>query len=239
MNSISILLVEDDPALALEIEMIISVLGYRYMGNTRSSVQALKAMDKEKPDLIIMDIAIEGDIDGITLAESINSFDIPIIFITGIEDPSFFERAKKIPHSAYIVKPFHSLTLRSAIEKALPNSENSENDFDNNKGLLLKSGNRFYKILLDEILLIKVEGNYCYFFTKEKKFVLKLSMKKVLKKINYHKLFLKIHRNYVIHKKAITNFNSKDSTISVNGNNIPVGRNYREKVMKILKEVLK
>ncbi len=239
MNSISILVVEDDPAIALEMEMIISVLGYRFMGNARSSVQALKEMDKEKPDLIIMDIAIEGDIDGITLAESISSFNIPIIFITGIEDSSFFDRAQKIPHSAYLVKPFHSLTLRSAIEKALQNAENTFDKLDDKKGLLLKSGNRFYKILLDEILLINVEGNYCYFFTKEKKFVLKLSMKRVLKKINDGKIFLKIHRNYVIHKKAITNFNSKDSTISVNGNNVPVGRIYREKVMKVLKEVLK
>ncbi len=239
MNSISILVVEDDPAVALEMEMIISVLGYRYLGNARSSVQAIKAMEKEKPDLILMDIAIEGDIDGITLAESINSIGIPIIFITGIEDPSFFERAQKIPHSAYLVKPFHSLTLRSAIINALPKSKNSYNNPDDKKGLLLKSGNRFYKVLLDDILFINVEGNYCYFFTKEKKFVLKLSMKKVLKKINEHKIFLKIHRNYVIHKQAITNFNSKDGTISVNGNNVPVGRIYREKVMKVLKEVLK
>ena len=238
MNSISILVVEDDLAVALEMEMIISKLGYKYMGNARSSVQAIKAMDKEKPDLIIMDIAIEGDIDGITLAESITSFNIPIIFITGIEDPNLFERAKKIPYSGYLVKPFHSLTLRSAIEKAIPISENSFNNLDDKKGLLLKSGNRFYKILLNEILFINVEGNYCYFFTKEKKFVLKLSMKRVLEKINDYKVFLKIHRNYVVHKKAITNFNSKDSTIFINGINIPVGRNYREQVMKVLKEVL-
>lgn len=238
MNSICILVVEDDPAIALEVEMIISVLGYKYLGNARSSSQAIKLMEQEKPDLIIMDIAIEGDIDGITLAESINAVSIPIIFVTGIEDINYFDRAQKIPHAAYIVKPFHSLTLRSAIEKALVNSKKSLSNIDEKKRLLLKSGNRFYKISLDEILFITVEGNYCYFFTQEKKFVLKLSMKKVINKINKEKKFLKVHRNFVINKKAITNFNSKDSTISVNENNVLVGRNYREKVMLVLKETL-
>jgi DNA-binding LytR/AlgR family response regulator len=87
--------------------------------------------------------------------------------------------------------------------------------------------------------MINVEGNYCYFFTKEKKIVLKLSMKRVLKQINNYNNFLKIHRSYVLNIKVVTNFNSKDNTISVIGIDVPVGRIYRGKIMKVLKEILK
>ena len=199
MNSIRILVVEDDPGIALEIEMIIAELGYQYLGNPRSSDEAIKAIDLEKPDLIIMDIVIEGEMDGITVAETINSNNVPVIFITGNQNPSFFERAKKTFYSAYIVKPFHSITLQSAIEKALLSTQNFSNQSEEENGLLVKNGNKFQKILLEEILWIKVDGNYCYFFTINKKYVLKLSMKKVLVLINKQDKFLKIHRNLNYH----------------------------------------
>ena len=112
------------------------------------------------------------------------------------------------------------------------------NQSEEENGLLVKNGNKFQKILLEEILWIKVDGNYCYFFTINKKYVLKLSMKKVLVLINKQDKFLKIHRNYVIQKKFINNYNSKKEIINLDKVDIPVGRIYKEAVMEILKKVL-
>lgn len=238
MNPISILVVEDDPGIALEIEIIISELGYQFLGNPRSSVEAIKAIDLKKPDLIIMDIDLEDEMDGITVAETINSINIPIIFITGIEDPSVFERAKNTFYNAYLIKPFHSLTLRSAIENAIKNTQNSSNQTNEEKGILVKNGNRFQRLLLEEILWIKVDGNYCYFFTVDKKYILKLSMKRVLALINMENKFVQVHRNHVIQKKMINNYNSKKEVTKINNVDIPVGRIYKDEVMKILKQVL-
>lgn len=236
MNTISILVVEDDASFALEIEMMIAELGYRYLGNPRTSTQALQAIAKEKPDLIIMDVNIEGDIDGIGVAQKIKSINLPVIFITGFEDTESFERAQNTFHTAYLIKPFHLLTLRSAIEKALLDTRNPSNVLKEEKGLLLKNNNTLHKIPFDEIIYVEVDGNYCYFFTAEKKFALKLSMKKVSHKINQQDKFIQIHRKYLVHKKQITNYNAKDRTIRILDHDLPVGRYFKDNVMDLLKE---
>ncbi len=235
MSLLSILVVEDDPSFALELEMMINELGYHYLGNPQTSNEAFKAIASKKPDLIIMDINIQNAIDGISIAENIQSSNIPIIFITGFESTEYFERAKKLQPAGYLVKPFHLLTLRGVIEKALIDYSLLPSKTTDNS-LLLKSNNTFHKVLIDNILWIQVDGNYCYFFTEEKKFVHKLSMKRVLNQINEKDKFLKIHRKYAIHKSQLKNFDSKNNTIHLNEEDIPVGRNYRNKVMEFLKE---
>ncbi len=237
MSAISILVVEDDLSFALEIEMMISELGYRFLGNPQTGEEALKAIASENPDLIIMDINIEGKVDGISVAEVIKTRKIPIIFITSFKSSDYFERAKKILPAGYLVKPFHLLTLRGVIEKALMDKSNSANTVEDDNSLLLKSSNTFHKVSLDEIRYIEVDGNYCYFFLKEKKFVLKQSLKRVIEQINKGNEFLKVHRKFVMHKKYITNFNAKTNTIHLNGVDISVGRQYRNDVLSVLKEI--
>ncbi len=237
MNAISILVVEDDLSFALEMEMMISELGYRFLGNPKTSDDAFKAIAKEKPDLIIMDINIQGKIDGISVAEVIQARNIPIIFITSFKSSDYFERAKKILPAGYLVKPFHLLTLRGVIEKVLPDIPNTSINKEDEHNLLLKSSNTFYRVSFDDILYIQVDGNYCYFFMEEKKFVLKRSLKRVIDQINKGNKFVRIHRKYVIHKKYIKNFNAKSNTIHLNGIDIPVGRQYKNNVMNILKEI--
>lgn len=235
MRKAGILVVEDDISFALELEMMIIELGYKYLGNPRTSIDASKAIASERPDLIIMDINIRGKMDGITLAEKIQIKNIPIIFITGFESSEYFDRAQKILPAGYLVKPFHLLSLRSVIKKAFLDRPEPLETAENIKSFVLRSNNTFHKVSLDSIMLIQVDGNYCYFFTKEKKFVLKLSLKRVLEQINQEDCFLKIHRKFVIHKSQIKNFNAKNSTINLDGRDIAVGRQYKSKVMEILK----
>lgn len=235
MSSISILIVEDEASFALELEMMIVKLGYQYLGNPQTSSEALRAIDAKEPDLIILDINIQGELDGISFAEKIQTRNIPIIFITSFESDDYFERAHKICPAGYLVKPFHIHTLRSVIEKAPINKLNLESQKEDKKSLILKSNNTLHKVPFDEIYYIEVDGNYCYFITKEKKFVLKVSLKRVLKQIDQEDIFLKVHRKFVVHKSCIKNFNSKDSYIQIAGNKITVGRQYRNLVLEILK----
>lgn len=236
MSAISILVVEDDVSFALEIEMMIVELGYNFLGNPRTSEEAFKAIASEKPDLIIMDINLQGEVDGIAVAENIQTRNIPIIFITSYESKEYFERAKKILPAGYLVKPFHLLTLRGVIENALMDFSNTHDKSDDDNILILKSSNTFHRVLIDDILYIQVDGNYCYFMMEGKKFVLKRSLKRVIAQINKENKFLKVHRKFLINKKFIKNFNSKDSTIRLNGVDISVGRQYRAEVLSILKE---
>ena len=224
-----ILVVEDNPNFALEIEMTIEEMGYQYLGNPKDGSQTLKAIEKVKPDLIILDININGDTDGISLAKEFEHKKIPVIFITGFESSEYFNRARETNHLAYLVKPFHMLTLRGAIEKAASLKEKS-------KALFVKNNNMFRKILIKEIKWVEVDGNYCFLFVEKKKHVVKMSLKKILQSINQENHFLQIHRNFVVRQKYITNYNSIKNAIKIDSNLIPVGRKYKSKVIALLKD---
>ena len=165
------------------------------------------------------------------MAKTFQQLKIPVIFITGFEGSEYFNRARETDHLAYLVKPFHMLTLRDAIENAVSLKKNS-------KTLLVKNNNKFRKILVKEIKWVEVDGNYCYLFVEEKKHVVKMSLRKILQSINQENRFLQIHRNYVVRQKYITNFNSIKNVIKIDSNFIPVGRKYKCKVMAFLKDDL-
>ena len=117
---VNILVVEDDKASAIILEKLIQKLGYRLVAIAEKGEEALNII-KEKPiDLILMDIALPGSIDGIETAKKIKKAkNIPIIYITAGEDQATFERAKESMPMDYIVKPFNSDSLRRSVEMAI------------------------------------------------------------------------------------------------------------------------
>ena len=233
--SFGILVVEDDASFALEVEMMIKELGYNFLGNPQNSFETLEAIVNERPDLIVLDININGGVDGITLAKAFAHKKIPVIYITGFKDPEYFKRAKETEHVAYLVKPFHMLTLRSAIEKAILKIQGLETTLEKPDAIFVKSDNVFHKISVTEIKWVEVNGNYCYLFAKDKKHVLKMSLTKMLQNINKQDIFLQIHRNFIVQQKFITNYNSKDHSIKIEDSKIPVGRKYKNQVIALLK----
>ena len=115
-----ILVVEDEVIVARTIASQLSQLGYIVTGKASSGKAAIHQASETQPDLILMDIVIKGDIDGITTASYIHEeLDIPIIFLTAYGDEHTLERAKVTQPFGYIVKPFTIKDLRIAIEIAL------------------------------------------------------------------------------------------------------------------------
>ena len=236
--SYGILVVEDDPSFALEVEMMIKELGYRYLGNPQNSFQTLEAIVEERPDLIILDIHINGGVDGITLAKAFAHKKIPVVYITGFENPENFNRAKETDHVAYLVKPFHLLTLRSILEKAASKIQGIESSSENSDTIIVKTNHILHKILVTEIKWVTVKGNYCHLIAENKKHVLKLSLTKILQNINKQNVFLQVHRSFIVRKNLITNYNAKDHSIKIDDSSIPVGRKYKNKVLDLMKNNL-
>ncbi|MDD1428920.1 response regulator, partial [Dolichospermum sp. ST_sed9] len=115
-----ILIVEDEVIVARNIANQLNQLGYIVTGKVSSGQAAINQAADSKPDLILMDIIIKGDMDGITTANHIHKeLDIPIIFLTAYGDEQTLERAKVTQPFGYIVKPFTIRDLRIAIEIAL------------------------------------------------------------------------------------------------------------------------
>ena len=124
MNKARILVVEDQQIIALEIKDRLQQMGHEVIAMAKSGDKAIALAKEFLPDLILMDIKIEGDIDGIETAEEIkNIMECPIIFLTAYADDKTINRAKLTEPYAYIVKPLDERELKSAIVIALYKNE--------------------------------------------------------------------------------------------------------------------
>ncbi len=120
MARVKILIVEDEAIVARHIENSLKSLGYAVLGIARSGEQALQKTSQASPDLVLMDIHLKGDLDGVEAAERIRSrFDVPVVYLTAYADERTVERAKLSEPFGYIFKPFKSRDLRVNIEIAL------------------------------------------------------------------------------------------------------------------------
>jgi signal transduction histidine kinase len=120
MTNERIMIVEDERIIADDIQITLEDLGYTVPCAAASGKDAIDKAEKHRPDLVLMDIVLQGEMDGIDAAKQIYSrFDIPIIYLTAYADESVLERAKKTAPFGYIIKPFEDRELHSGIETAL------------------------------------------------------------------------------------------------------------------------
>jgi PAS domain S-box-containing protein len=120
MEKAKILIVEDEAIIAMELESQLQSLGYEVTSIVDTGDDAIKKAEIDKPDLILMDIRIKGEMDGIEAAEIIrNKFGIPVIFSTAYLDHERIERAKITMPFGYVLKPIQERDLRVTLEMAL------------------------------------------------------------------------------------------------------------------------
>lgn len=116
----NILIVEDDEIIQQVLEWRLKSLGYSVSGKAATAEDALACVRDKKPDVVLMDIELKGNMDGIAAAVAIKKIHpLPVIFLTGSSDEEVLERAKIVPPSGFIVKPFDDTDLRVALTFAL------------------------------------------------------------------------------------------------------------------------
>lgn len=119
MRQLRIFLIEDDKILAKTTEWRVRKLGYDFSGCADNGKEAIGLVAELHPDIILMDITLHGEMDGITAAEIIGKqFGIPVIFLTASMDKETISRAKGSGPKGYLVKPFDDKDLMAAIETA-------------------------------------------------------------------------------------------------------------------------
>ncbi len=120
MANEKVLIVEDEGIVSLHIKKTLEGLGYAVSGIACSAEEAIMKAMEDRPDLVLMDIVLQGIVDGIDAAEKIRAlFSIPVIYLTAYADEGTLQRAKLTGPSGYIVKPFKERDLHIAIEFAL------------------------------------------------------------------------------------------------------------------------
>ncbi|WP_162912900.1 response regulator [Rhodospirillaceae bacterium SYSU D60014] len=143
------MIVEDEALNALYIASVLEVCGYDIIGVAATAAGALEAAADRVPELVLMDITLRGDVDGIAAARSLQErLDVPILFVTAHADAPTLERARATNPVGYLIKPFTSRQLEEAVEDALANAparkagsrklsddsrqrQNDDDDYDN------------------------------------------------------------------------------------------------------------
>ncbi len=120
MQAAQILIVEDEGIVAMELKSRLQSMGYRVIGNAATGAAAIQKASTLQPDLILMDIKLKGQVDGVAAAAQIRAkLDIPIIYLTAYADDQTLQRAKITEPYGYLLKPFEERELHIAIEMAL------------------------------------------------------------------------------------------------------------------------
>jgi len=115
-----IMIVEDEGLIAADLQGRLEHAGYTVPAIADSADEALRAIRETSPDLVLMDIRIKGDMDGIDVAEKVRrEFDVPVVYLTAYEDRGTLERASRTQAFGYIKKPIASASLQGSIEMAI------------------------------------------------------------------------------------------------------------------------
>lgn len=120
MGSARILLVEDEGIIAKDIRESLEGMGYEVVGIEVSGEKAIRRAERDSPDLVLMDIVLQGPVDGITAADEIrNCCGVPVVYLTAYADEQVLNRAKVTEPFGYLIKPFEEKELNFTIEMAL------------------------------------------------------------------------------------------------------------------------
>lgn len=244
MEPINILIVEDTPQESNALTKVLQANNYNIVGVATTFKNALEMFYNHKVDIVVIDIFLNGNPDGISFAETINitpDATKPFVFLTSSTDRKIFERAKLTQPFSYLMKPFNELEILYALEMAFekfyaqPDAflNDEENTIISAEHLFIKKGKSLKKVLLKDILHIEVEEKYCNIITEKEKFVILISLTKIQKLLD-PTLFKRTHRNYIVNIEKITEIIPADNLIIMSGNyKVTLSDSYKD----ILKQV--
>jgi CheY-like chemotaxis protein len=120
VDAITVLVVEDEGIVGLDLRNQLNALGHDVVGVVATGKRAIEKAEQMRPDLVLMDVRLKGELDGIQAAQIIvDRFDTPIVFLTALLDEETLERTRTIRRHGYLIKPFMTRELESAIREAM------------------------------------------------------------------------------------------------------------------------
>lgn len=224
MSKGKILISEDEKSVAAVLRRMVTSLGYEVVANVKSGIDAISFANELKPDLIIMDISLEGDMDGIEAATIINKENnIPIVFITAFSDEITLKRAMESGPYGYILKPFELNTLKTTLDISLYKSRIEKQIKESE--LWWKSS---FNSVEEAIIMTTQDGNINYINSSTEKITgFKLSECKDLKFEDVFKIYKKVPDEYFIcaiqdHEKNPQDLLNSKWLIDKYGKQIPI-----------------
>lgn len=241
MSKNNILVVEDEAIVSKDIQQSLKKLGYNIVGSSATGEKAIELANEHKPDLVLMDIMLKGDMSGIETAEKIKAtLNIPVIYLTAYADENTLAKAKVTEPYGYIIKPFKEIDLHTSIEMALYKHSKErevikERDFlyalvegkDDEGVIFVKSNSRLVKVKTPDILFVEALKDYVVINTTESKYTIHSTMKDIQRKLP-QKEFQRIHRSYIVRLDKIIAIEQPNVVIEGGKKLLPIGGSYKD-----------
>ena len=241
-DNVKILIVEDEMVIGANISLQLSGLGYEVTGIIPRGEEVLDHIKHDLPDIILMDIQLKGTLDGIQTTKRIQEhYDIPIIYLTANVDDAHFNKAKETNPYAFISKPFKKRDLQRAIEltvnkiQTTSNLQKSNNvPYVLNDSIFVKNHEKMVKILINNVLYVEAERNYCRIYTNAKEYLIVTTLKDLDEKLP-QKHFLRIHRSFIVNISHINEIAKTHVVIAKKA--IPLSKSLREELLNRLQTI--
>lgn len=251
MSKINVLVVEDESIVSKDIQHSLKKLGYNVVGASATGEMAVELAGTERPDIVLMDIMLKGEMNGIQAAEKIKEkHAIPIIFLTAYADESTLSKAKITEPYGYILKPFKEIDLHTTIEMAIYKHGKEqeivkerdllysiiENKDGGDDFIFVKSNSKLVKLKNEEIYYIEALKDYVVIHTKDTRFTIHSTMKDIEAKMGSED-FIRIHRSFIVRLDKIATIEYPNLTLENIDKVIPIGGSYRDDLNKRIKQV--
>jgi len=252
MEKLNIFVVEDESIVAKDIQNSLTRLGYNVVGTANNGAEAIEKIIERKPDLVLMDIMIKGNMTGIEVCERLKEkINVPVIFLTAYADQGTLSKAKTIEPYGYILKPFKEIDLHSSIEMAIYKHRKDvelqkerdflyslvENKEDKSQGVLfVKSNSKLVKVDLKDICFVEALKDYVVINTQNARYVVHSTMKEIEKKVGTTE-FIRVHRSFIARLDKIQSIDFQNVILERDKKIIPVGGSYRKELMRKLNKI--
>ena len=248
MAQTNVLVVEDESIVSKDIQHSLKKLGYNVVGAAATGEQAVKLAVETQPDIILMDIMLKGEMNGIEAATQIRTeTNIPVIFLTAYADESTLNRAKVTQPYGYIIKPFKEIDIHTSIEMALYKHKKEaevlkERDllFNLVEGqgttkdlLFVKSNSRLVKLKMSDIYYIEALKDYVVINTLNTRYTIHSTMKDIEAKLQDSD-FLRVHRSFIVRIDKIVAIEQPNLILENDKKIIPIGGSYKDDLAKRL-----
>jgi DNA-binding LytR/AlgR family response regulator len=246
MSAIRILIVEDDPIIGADLQDRLEEIGYAVLGPVASGEEALTFFPENSPDVVIMDVQLEGEWDGIETTRRIREICVlPVIFLTSNSDEATFAQAKSVQPQAFIAKPFRGKDLRHAIELAIAQSVNTalaaseeaaaETTFLLPDRMFVKVNEKMVRLFFRDILWVEAYDYYCKIVTREREYLVGQTLKKFSESLKNVPALMRVHRSYVVNLDHVEEIS--DAHLLVGKQRIPVNKTSKDELIARLQKV--
>ena len=231
----NILIVEDDKAISIEFSKLVEKFGWTVSATARSSSEALRLIEKNNPDLILLDIAIKGRLKAIEFALKIQHLKIPILFLLKPKKKYDLESVSRSSQFKFIEKTATPMEIKLACDRLFSItgiSDSKKETLPSYRSIIYKKRDNLYRVSIDDILYIKGADDYTITITADQEYVSSFRLFKMEDKLLKFGFF-KSHRSFLVNLDQVEGVNPKKTHLLIKEHQIPISRNNKSAVLEL------